>query len=154
VDLLYVTDRTPQTDDEGNLQYGIGRSQSLAYGSVVVELDKDRSWDELVEWTRSEASGDTDPIPKVVSVTELGRFPATPFPVELDDFGHIVRKPEVEAEHTQTMGIALQELRRRLALSEGKVVWVTVHGVQTSFDERALVIAMGWHKRGRWGVPI
>lgn len=154
VDLLYVTDRTPQTDDEGNLQYGIGRSPSLAYGSVVVELDEDRSWDELVAWTRSEASGDTDPVPKVVSVTELGRFPATPFPVELGDFGRVVHKPEVQAAHAKTMDIALQELRRRLALSAGKVVGVTVHGVQTSFEEFALVIAMSWHKSGRWGVPI
>jgi len=52
------------------------------------------------------------------------------------------------------MDIALQELRRRLVLSVGRVVWVAVHGVQTSFEEGAPIMAMGWHKRGRWGVPI
>ena len=37
VDLMYVTDRAPETDEDGNLRYGIGRSQSLAFGSVVVK---------------------------------------------------------------------------------------------------------------------
>jgi esterase/lipase superfamily enzyme len=87
-------------------------------------------------------------------VTELGRFPDTPLPVELDDFGQIVTRPEVEDEHARTMDRALGELRRRLALTERKVVWVSVHGVQTSFDEGSRVVAMGWHQRGRWGVPI
>ncbi len=30
VNLLYVTDREPEHDDEGNLRYGVGRSHSMA----------------------------------------------------------------------------------------------------------------------------
>ena len=37
VDLLYVTDRAPETV-EGALAYGSGRSASAAYGSVTVEI--------------------------------------------------------------------------------------------------------------------
>ena len=154
IDLLYVTDRTPETDEEGNLYYGIGRSQSLAYGSVVVKLDEDMTWGDLIAWTRGNASGDDAPIPQVISTTELGRFPATPFPVELDDGGNVVRKPEVEAEHVRVADAAIEELRRRLALSERNVVWLSVHGVQTSFEDGARVISLTWHQRGRWGVPI
>lgn len=154
VDLLYVTDRTPETDEEGNLHYGIGRSQSLAYGSVVVKLDEDMTWDDLIAWTRGNASGDDAPVPQLVSKTELGRFPATPFPVQLDDGGNVVRKPEVEAEHVRVVDAAIEELRRRLVLSERNVVWVSVHGVQTSFEDGARVISLIWHQRGRWGVPI
>lgn len=154
VDLLYVTDREPETDEEGNLRYGIGRSQSLAFGSVVVDLDETKSWAELVEWTRSEGSGAAAPVPEVVSTTELGRFPETPFPVELDSSGQIVRKPEIEAEHARTVDTAIGELRRRLALTDRNVVWLSVHGVQTTFEEGAQVIALAWHQRGRWGVPI
>jgi len=154
VNLLYLTDREPEHDDKGNLRYGVGRSQSLAFGSVVVELDENRSWDELVEWTRSEGPGDPVPVPEIVSVTELGRFPDTPFPLVVDDFGHVVSNPEVREQHARTRDIALGELRRRLALSDRKVVWVSVHGVQTGFEEGARFIAMAWHQRGRWGVPI
>ena len=41
VNLLYVTDRKPEQDEEGRLRYGVGRSQSLAFGAVVVELDEE-----------------------------------------------------------------------------------------------------------------
>lgn len=152
VDLLYVTDRTPESDEEGNLRYGIGRSQSLAFGSVVVKLDEDMTWDELVGWTRSDSAD--APEPQVVSTTELGRFPSTPFPVELDDGGHVVRKAEVEAEHARVTDAAVEELRRRMALTGRNVVWLSVHGVQTNFEEGARIISLTWHQRGRWGVPI
>jgi esterase/lipase superfamily enzyme len=154
VDLMYVTDRTPESDEEGNLRYGFGRSQSLAYGSVIVKLDEDMTWDELIGWTQGDASKDDIPVPQVVSTTELGRFPDTPFPVEMDDTGHIVRKPEIEAEHGRVRDAAIEELRRRLALTDRNVVWVSVHGVQTSFEEGARAISLSWHQRGRWGVPI
>lgn len=154
VDLLYVTDRQPERDGEGRLHYGVDRSQSLAFGSVIVDIDENRSWEELVAWTQSEDIDDPAPSPEVLSVTELGRLPDTPFPRVVDDFGHIVNTPEVEAEHARTRDIALDDLRRRLALTERKVVWLSVHGVQVDFDEGAQIIALGWHKRGRWGVPI
>ena len=154
VDLLYVTDRNPEHDDEGNLRYGVGRSRSLAFGSIVVKLDQGRSWDELVAWTRSEAPGDPAPIPEIVSVTEFARLPDTPFPLVVNDYGRVVNNPEVEAEHARIKDIALADLRRRLALTDQKVVTVTLHGVQTDFGRTALTIAMSWHQRGRWGVPI
>jgi esterase/lipase superfamily enzyme len=152
VDLMYVTDRAPETDEDGNLRYGIGRSQSLAFGSVVVKLDEDMTWSELIDWTRGDSID--LPEPRVVSATELGRFPPTPFPVELDDEGHIVRKAEVEAEHARVRDVAVEELRRRMALTERNVVWLSVHGVQTSFEEGAQILSLTWHQRGRWGVPI
>ena len=40
VDVLYATDRLPVQTDEGNLEYGYGRSASLAFGSCVVEIRK------------------------------------------------------------------------------------------------------------------
>ena len=154
VDLLYVTDREPEHDEEGKLHYGVGRSQSLAFGSIVVELDETRSWKELVAWTRSEEPGNPAPNPEVVSVTELGRFPDTPFPVVLDDFGQVVTSPETEDKHARARDSAMGELSRRLVLTERNAVWVSVHGVQTEFEEGAEIIAMTWHQRGRWGVPI
>ena len=44
VDLLFVTDRAPETVD-GSLAYGSLRSASLAYGSVAVERGAGRDLD-------------------------------------------------------------------------------------------------------------
>jgi esterase/lipase superfamily enzyme len=38
IDLLFVTDRTPGRDDQGELAYGYGRSHSIAFGSAVVKI--------------------------------------------------------------------------------------------------------------------
>ena len=37
VELIYVTDRAPETDEAGNLRYGYNRSNSLAVGTTVVK---------------------------------------------------------------------------------------------------------------------
>ena len=53
VPLFYVTDRKPERDENGNLEYGYGRSPSLAFGTTVVDLGDDISWEELVEASRT-----------------------------------------------------------------------------------------------------
>jgi esterase/lipase superfamily enzyme len=53
VDLLYFTDRTPERDEYGNLQYGIGRSPELAFGTAKIQLGEDSSWAELERDARS-----------------------------------------------------------------------------------------------------
>jgi len=48
VELIYVTDRAPETDEAGNLAYGFDRSASLAAGTAVVDLGQNADWEELV----------------------------------------------------------------------------------------------------------
>ncbi len=45
VELIYVTDRTPETDEAGNLRYGYGRSNSLAVGTTVADLGQNATWE-------------------------------------------------------------------------------------------------------------
>ncbi len=49
VELIYVTDRAPETDEAGNLHYGFNRSNSLAVGTTVVDLGQNGTWEDLVE---------------------------------------------------------------------------------------------------------
>jgi hypothetical protein len=49
VDILYATDRKPVVRKDGKLQYGFDRSASMAYGSCVVEIGKNVSWDNLIK---------------------------------------------------------------------------------------------------------
>ena len=91
---------------------------------------------------------------KLVSTTELGRFPATPYAFQIVEGTDIELDPEVVAEREETLAQARQELLRRLALTPRKEVYVFVHGVGNSFDDAVASVAEGWHFLGREGVPI
>jgi esterase/lipase superfamily enzyme len=60
VDVLYATDRQPIEEKDGMVEYGYGRSMSLAFGSCVVEIGKDVSWDTLVHNSPSQAEDPRD----------------------------------------------------------------------------------------------
>jgi hypothetical protein len=53
VPLFYITDRVPEKDGNGNLEYGYGRSPSLAFGKTVVDLGQDLSCVDLLEESRT-----------------------------------------------------------------------------------------------------
>ena len=52
VDLLYVTDRLPDPE-KNQLEYGSGRSTSLAFGSAIVDIGKGSDWEQLVKASQS-----------------------------------------------------------------------------------------------------
>ena len=56
IPLFYVTDRQPIKDKNGNLEYSYLRSNSLAFGSTVVDLGEDLTWEHRVAHCRSLAS--------------------------------------------------------------------------------------------------
>lgn len=151
VDLLFVTDRAPETVD-GSLAYGSGRSASAAYGSVTVEIGDGVSWETLVELSGT-SSRHANPKVHVRSITELGRFPATPRPFTVVD-GLPVELPEVRSAKKRAEAGFLEELHRRLAGAKDKDVLVYVHGFNNSFDYAARAESEVWHFLGRLGVPI
>ena len=78
IDLLYVTDREPEIDDEDGLPYGQRRSRALAYGSAIVEMVPDVTWETLAEQSRLEVRT-VEVNLSLGEVTELGRFPTAPY---------------------------------------------------------------------------
>lgn len=151
VELLYVTDRAPETVD-GSLAYGAGRSASAAYGSVAVEIGEEISWEDLVEVSETKKRA-RNPKVHVRSITEHGRFPATPRPFTVED-GVPVEDPGVRSEQERTEAEFLDALHRRLAKAQDKDVLVYVHGFNNSFDFAARAEAEVWHFLGRRGVPV
>lgn len=154
VEVLYVTDRNKETNAEGNLTYGHGRSPSAAYGSAIVEIGKDLAWEDVVAYSRGDKNFGGNPPLKIVSVEELGRLPATPYQFELKERGRVEPAPEVTAELTQAEIAARQVLIEHLALTPRKEVFVGVHGVGNDFEDAVLSTAELWHFMGREGVPI
>ena len=111
VDVLYVTDRESERDDDGNLRYGYGRSKSVAFGSVVVDFGDDLTWDELVEITQS-STVDRPIELSVRSIDEIGRFPKTPAPYRVVDNAFIENR-EYRATEEKAAEQLRHEVRRR-----------------------------------------
>jgi len=153
VELLYVTDRLPVEDNKkGGLNYGYGRSNSLAWGVATVALGGDISWSELVEASRTDERSKTLRI-EMPSVEERGRGPGTPVPFRIEK-GFPQSDPKVLAELRKQTDLLHEELSRRLALTERKHVYIFVHGYKNSFEDAALGAAELHHFGGRMGVPL
>ena len=152
IDVLYVTDRAPTTREDGMLDYGIERSLSVAYGSAVVRIGGEASWEEL----SADATQGVRPRAlelSLDSVTELGRAPSTPLATKLIDGEPTVDPAALE--ELQRVGTAFAEqIRSRLANTPRKEAFVYIHGIQNSFSEANFAMAELWHFFGREGVPI
>ena len=152
VDLLYVTDRVPETDEDGTLFYGHGRSHSMAFGSTIVSIEPELSW-EALQRTSLEEKRSTKLTLEVVSVEEKTRFPETPWDVTLVD-GKIQIDPEVKTNALAAKKSLHDELSRRLAQAPKPEVVVFIHGFNNDFEYAAQTLAELWHFLGREHVPV
>ena len=152
VPLFYITDRAPEQDEAGNLRYGSGRSASLAFGTAVVDLGRDITWEELLEASRTQQR--LKPVKlEMREVKELVRGPKTPLPfAEVD--GQIVERPDLGGAAGRGQEAFRRVLVRQLELTPRKEVFIYVHGYHNSFDDAAFAMAELWHFLGRIGVPI
>jgi esterase/lipase superfamily enzyme len=152
VDVLYATDRRAIRQEDGTLAYGAERSASLAYGSGVVEIGDHISWEMLVEQSLQRERSQKLPL-HLRTVTEYGRFPATPLPIVRGN-GHFRTAPAAQAAQDEMAAKLRQTLRERLALTSRKDAYVYIHGFNNNFADAMFVMADLWHFMGRQGVPI
>ena len=152
VRLFYITDRAPEQDEKGNLRYGYGRSSSVAFGTVIVDLGEDLTWEDLLLASRLQKR--LKPVElKVRQVTEVLRGPDTPVPFAMVD-GKIVEQPEESAEREAATQAFRQILIDQLAMTPRKEVFLYVHGYHNSFEDAAFAMGELWHFLGRIGVPF
>jgi esterase/lipase superfamily enzyme len=152
VPLFYLTDRAPERDENGNLKYGYRRSSSLAFGTTVVDLGENISWEQLLEQSRSNKRGKKIPLTRG-ALKEIVRGPNTPTPFREVD-GKIVEEPEYKATRLAAGDAFRQVMVKQLAKTPRKEVFIFVHGFHNSFDDAAFTMAELWHFLGRYGVPI
>ena len=152
VELLYITDRAPETTDSGELHYGFHRSDSIAVGTTVVDLGEDLTWEQLVEASVTKTRINA-PALKLLATNEFARLPPTPTPYDIID-GKVVDDPKVVAARDATIARIRKEVERRLALTPRKDVFLYVHGYHNTFADAAFALAELWHFLGREGLPI
>ncbi len=151
VDILYVTDRKLNREDEGPA-YTHERAAALRFGSCIVEIGEDISWETLVENSLNTKRELELPM-RVIFVHEKGRFPKTPFPL-VEVGGVLAYDPCTVAEQEWTAELLRGEIRRRLALTGRKEAYIFVHGNFSGFEPPNYVMASLWHYLGREGVPM
>ena len=152
VELIYVTDRGPETDEAGNLRYGYSRSNSLAVGTTVVDLGRNATWEDLAEASRTQSRIGAFKL-SLVSIDEFTRMPPTPTPYEVID-GKVVENRKIVAARDAAAARMHAEVKRRLALTPRKDVYLYVHGYNNTFEDAAFALAELWHFFGREGLPI
>ena len=152
VRLFYVTDRVPGKDENGNLEYGYERSPSLAFGSTVVDLGKNISWEQLLEASRTDKRLEKIPLSRG-ELTEIVRGPPAPIPYREVD-GKIVEDPEFVAKRAAAVEVFRKAMVQQLELTPRKEVFIFVHGFHNDFNDAAFAMAELWHFVGRIGVPI
>ena len=152
VDVVYVTDREPKVDPNMDIQYGSGRSKSLAFGITTVEIGKDVSWDDLVTASRSTERQVSLPM-STVQTRELGRFPQVPTR-EVDRDGRLMESPESVDAMLAAEARFKALMAERLDLTPKKEVYVFIHGTGSNFSEPMFIMAGIWHFMGRCGVPM
>jgi len=152
VPLFYITDRVPEKDENGKLEYGYERSASLAFGRTIVDLGEDISWEQLLEASRTQKRLEKVTLTRG-ELNEIARGPNTPTPfTEVD--GKIVEDPEYRAKRLAAAEIFRQVIVQQLAKTPRKEVFIFVHGYHNSFNDAAFAMAELWHFLGRIGVPI
>ncbi len=152
IDILYVTDRAAAADQNGKLVYGSERSPSMAYGSAKVEIGENLAWSRLVELSTSPVYTKKQRY-TMLGRTELGRFPATPYPFSMVN-SRPVLFPATQHQIDQVSTQLKSEISQRLKLGDKKEIVLFIHGYNNSFDDSIFTLAGLWHFLGRQGVPL
>jgi len=147
VELLYITDRAPETEPGSPLSYGQERAHSVAYGSAVVELGPNHDWSTVVQQSQL-AERTQDLNLELGAVQELGRFPEEPYAVESTASGP-ARSATVVRQHAETRAAFQADLQRRLEEAPSREVILYVHGFNETFARASFTTAELCHFLGR-----
>jgi esterase/lipase superfamily enzyme len=150
LDLLFITNRAPQTevDAEDPLPYGQERARRIAFGSARVRVVPGLDWQTLAQ--QSQLAQRTRPINlELGEVREIGAFPDEPYRVAAGPDGKILRDRDELVRHFDAKASLQGEVQRRLATAPKREVLLYVHGFNETFATAAYTAAELCHFLGR-----
>jgi esterase/lipase superfamily enzyme len=148
LDLVYITDRAPDTSAEGTLPYGEERAKRIAFGSAEVRMVPALDWNTLRK--QSQLRKRTREINLELGVVrEIGAFPPEPYQLTRGEGGIILRNRADLWGHEAARNDLLGEVRRRLAAAPEKEILLYVHGFNETFATAAYTTAELCHFLGR-----
>jgi esterase/lipase superfamily enzyme len=148
IDLLYITDRAPETSPESTLPYGQDRAKRIVFGSAEVHMVPDIDWETLREQSRlAKRTQEVDL--ELGQVRQLGAFPAEPYGVIRGPNGALLRDRAELARYDEAKRQLQSNVERRLAASPKKEILLYVHGFNETFASAAYTTAELCHFLGR-----
>ena len=150
--LMYATDRKPRENEDGSFGYGSGRSASLAFGTALVEIEGNPSWEEFTELSL-ESNRSKKLVMHMGDINETSRLPPTPHPASFVD-GKIQITPERLAEAREIEAMMNAGVSQMLAEAPRKEVIMYIHGYNNDFTDAAYQLAELWHFLGRKHLPV
>jgi esterase/lipase superfamily enzyme len=150
--VLYATDRKPEGEKDGILQYGYHRSQSVAVGIATIQMGENLTWEQLVEASTQKEHPHKVPL-ALTGVEELVRMPPSNTPMEVVN-GEPVENPDYLKAVAEAEAQITEIVRAQMAKSPVKDAFVFVHGYNNTFEDAAFRMATLWHYMGRPGVAI
>jgi esterase/lipase superfamily enzyme len=150
--LFYATDRKPRDNEDGSFGYGSGRSASLAFGTALIEIDGNPSWQ---EFTKMSLDSDRSNELKMLmgDISEEYRLLPTPHPASYVD-GKIEIGQERQAESRAIEAVMNAEISQLLTETPRKELIIYIHGYNNGFNDAALDLAEIWHFLGRKHLPV
>jgi len=155
LEVLYVTDRTRNSETENTevVTYGNSRSASAAFGVAQIALEPALGWEALAN---ASDGGNAGPDIKFggVKALEFGRYPESPYVFSINEEG----KSQVELETHNALNLAKQQFRQlilsRLETNETNDVVLFVHGFNNSFEYATQTLSGISHFLKQRQVPI
>jgi esterase/lipase superfamily enzyme len=153
LDLLFITDRAPETEAEGTLPYGQERARRIVFGSAQVRVGPGLDWEALRE--QSQLAKRTREVDlELGEVRELGAFPEEPYQVSRGANGGVLRDRGELARHFEAKAKLQGEIQHRLAQAPKREVLLYVHGFNETFATAAYTAAELCHFLGREQVCV
>jgi esterase/lipase superfamily enzyme len=150
--VLYATDRAIVDPGAKQPSFGAGRAPSLTFGVADVSLSPQSSWKELTQDSTT-AKRSHEYTLKLAGVRVDGQIQPLIEQAVLSGEGTAIT--QTAALQDQKAVERLHELlRRRLAPTKHKDVYIFVHGFNNTFDDSVFRAAEIWHFMGRVGVPV
>jgi esterase/lipase superfamily enzyme len=148
VNLLYITDRAPETGSETGLPYGQERAKRIEFGTAKVKIGPDVSWSVLEQESRlAERTRGLDL--SLGRVQRIGAFPPEPYDIRIGAEGFRFRDDATLSQHLSAKRQLQEEVQRRLASSPRNEVLLYVHGFNETFETSAFTAAELCHFLGR-----
>lgn len=152
MEILYAADRDIVKRTGLGVQYGSGRSGKLAVGKALVSFQPELSWEQLVQLSTSSDRRQKVSL-QLKSTQEFGLLAVPLADMEVRNGAYVLTPQSSEQLHDGQAKLH-EELRRRLAATPRKDVYIFVHGFNNTFEDAIFRLGMIWHMAGRPGVPI
>ncbi|WP_171175967.1 alpha/beta hydrolase [Ruegeria sp. HKCCD8929] len=150
--VLYVTDRSQDLREDGEVVYLAERSDSMSYGTATIAFRGVESWDALLAQTNA-GIGTRPGRLDVASFSDRIRFSKTPLVSERRD-GRLQTEANAQREYDLYADQFRAAITEQVRQSGTGNILIYVHGFNNGFEDALTTLTNVWHYSGRQSIPL